>query len=128
MRSRQGYALIVSVLIVSVILALLATAAAQGLFSYQNDGILLKSHADARLLAEGCAEVALLKLRQSSSYVGGESVNIGNATCTIHAIVGSTPKTIQTEATVAGLPYRLQIQVDDSSGFEIESWRRVTTF
>lgn len=60
------------------------------------------SSIQASTLANTCAEIALTKLKDNTSYVGNETINIDSFSCTIATITGTgnTNRTINTTATV----------------------------
>jgi hypothetical protein len=127
MNDRRGYVLLVSVMIIGFMLIGLAIAATRTLVTDHAATIVIEHEDDARALAEGCADQALLKLRDNVNYTGNETVTIGSQTCTIHTILTS-PSRIQTEATVNGQPYRLQVTLSSLSPLTISAWQRQTSF
>ena len=82
-RSRGGYiALTSAVIIVMIIISIISALSLASYFSRSN--ILTSEFKDLSLgLAEGCAEKALLKYSQDSSYIGNENILIGGRQCSI---------------------------------------------
>lgn len=127
MRNEKGYVLVVSVMIIGLMLIGLAVAATRALVSERASTIVIEREDDARALAEGCADAALLELRNDVNYAGNETISVGGFACTIRPILTS-PTRIQVEATVSGQPYRLQVELASTDPLEIAKWERVTTF
>jgi hypothetical protein len=127
MRKPDGYVLLVSAMIIGLMLIGLAVAATRTLISEHASTIVIEHEDDARSLAEGCADTALLKLRNNVNYTGNETVTINGQTCTIKPLLTS-PYRLQTEATVSSQPYRLQITLSSLSPLTISAWQRVTSF
>lgn len=125
---RSGFILIISVLVLSTVIAVIAASAAFGLAGSELRGDELDASTDAKALAEGCAETALFKLRNDTNYVGNETLTIGTGSCTIRPIIVGPPLTIETQATANTRVYRLRVEVSDTATFTIGKWQRVATF
>ena len=117
-----------SVMILSIVLLLISSATALSTQGYAEQDVDIEQWMTAKHLAEGCANTALQRIRDTSNYAGNESVTIGLETCTIHPILTGVTTTIQTEATVAGHPYRLEIELDNTTDLNVLSWMHVTSF
>jgi len=126
--SPRGYALLMSVFVVSTILLTLAILAARGLTSSLQSDTGARQQIVAKQLAEGCMEAALLKLKIDNAYAGNETQTINGQTCTIRPIQFSTTTTVETEATVSGYPSRLRVVINDLLTFDVASWERVASF
>ncbi len=128
----SGYVLLLSVIFLSVIavtitgsLLLLGLARGQTGFAQQQA-------AQARGLAEACAETALVSLQQDASYAGGEVITLGNgSTCQILPVTFSAPDyTVDTQAAVGAAIKNIEIQtqptiVNSSTVMQIDSWQEV---
>ena len=128
-KTKTGYSLIISIVLIAGVALLLAIATSRGLQGRFADNILINDFDQTKALAESCAEHALLKRKINPDYLGDEIITIGNQTCTILPFVVGSPIQIKTEAVVDDATYRLLIEVtigDDL--FEIVSWQRVTDF
>lgn len=119
----NGYIAIISAIILSAVLMLLAIGLS--LSSYFN----LSDIQDSNLkditvsLAEGCAEVALLKMAFSSSYSGNENLTIASSTCAILPVESSsTQKIIKTQASFANSATNLKITISSSSALKVLFW------
>lgn len=128
MTDRNGYVMLMNVLVVSATLVTVSVAAAMALSRGGIRGLVTERARVAQRLAEACAEVALYRLQNSPSYAGNETVSIAGLPCTVRPVVPGPPLRLQVEAVADQQTYRLEIQVDDPQGVGIGSWRRVTAF
>lgn len=124
----HGFTLIISVFIIAAVLMVIALSTSRVLVQQLADTVGLEDHVAAKALAEGCAEAALLQIGQDENYAGDVELTIGGQTCTIRPILSGPPVTIETEAVVSGRPYRLRVELSDTSPVTISSWERVTQF
>src|SRR3989344_8321294 len=96
-KSNKGFVALISAIIISVILLLIATnLSLTGFYSRSNilDGELKEISSG---YAEACVDTALLKLANDSGYTGGDSVNVDGLTgddCT-YTVTGVGTKTIE---------------------------------
>lgn len=130
MTNRGGYILVVTVLVLSSVLLILATASAFTLVGVQQRDTERRLGVGAQSLAEGCMETALLERRLDSGYAGNETVTIDNQTCTIRPFITGVnpPLTIQTEATKNNRTYRVQVKISDTATMTVQSWERIATW
>lgn len=127
--ARPGYTLIMSVLLVSAVLILLATSTAWRLLGHHQSGHSLTAHLKAKGLAEGCMETALLHLREDPTYAGDETITIGSGSCAIRPIASGDPFLIQTEASVDGRVYNLEAEASLAGNPPtVTRWERIDVF
>lgn len=121
----NGYIAITSSIIISFLLmTIVFTLSSASFFSRSN--ILDANQKEISLaLAEACADSALLKLAQNSSYAGNENVNIGSDTCSILALE-SPPgqKIIKTWANYKGYRTNIKITINHPA-MTILSWEEL---
>ena len=126
----NGYITLVSVLVVGSIA--LASAVSLLLLGIDASRTALTNTqaAQARSLANTCAEVALDKLRQDTSYQGNETITFSNGSCTIATLFQSGSSTsIQLTAEVSGLTRKSMIQTATLiPQVQLESWQEVADF
>lgn len=128
MNDPRGFAIVGTVLVLCIVLILVASATALRLAGQLGQGEETRDWQTARLLAEGCADTALAELQRDEGYGGNETVTIGSGTCTIRPVLTSGGvTTIQTEATVDGHPYRIEIDVNADTT-DVSSWAHVAGF
>jgi len=125
---KKGFTLIISVMIVSVILALIAVASVQHIVLFRKSGTAYEDEFRAKMLAEGCVEQGLLKFKQDAAYRGNETLTLNGDPCTIRPILGSGPFTLETEATVNARASRFQIKIADTETYQITQWKPVSSF
>lgn len=82
----------------------------------------------AHLHALSCADTALLKLKNSQTYAGNETISIGNETCFISAIAGSgnMNRSFVATSTVQGISRAISISIQQvNPTTTISSWLEV---
>lgn len=125
----RGYAIVSTVLVLCVVIIVLAGATAVRLSGQLTQGTAVVAVHDAERAAEACVETALQRLRTDAAYDGDETVTVGPNVCDILPIVtAGGVTTIQTEATVDGHPYRIEVELDDLETVHVSSWSHVTAF
>ncbi len=82
----SGYVAIITAIFVSIILGIIVFTMSLGSFLGRENSLSLHLKEKSRGLAEACVETARLKIAQSSSYVGGENVNVASDTCRIVSV------------------------------------------
>lgn len=119
-----------TVAIIATVMLMLSAALAQGLFGHQQSSVSIEQGLDAESAAEACADRALLALALDAAYAGSETIAVGSASCTIRPIVVIGVTTvIETEATVDGQTYRLQVDLSAIGPPPVISgWERVGSF
>lgn len=125
-KNNSGFVALISAIIISVILLLIATNLSLTGF-YDRSNILdseLKERSSA--LAEACADTALLKLANDPNYIGGETITVsGSDTCTIDPTILSDPRTFITKADYNNTYFtKLKIVVDVAS-VSVASWEEI---
>ena len=127
-KSDGGFAALISVIISSVILLLIATTLSMTGFSGRLN-ILDSEYKERSLaLAEACIDTALLRLTQNSNYLGNESVSVGGDTCNIRVIdPNPDPIILETTATYQKAVTNLRVQVSKTN-LSVKSWQEVPNF
>ncbi|PJA45347.1 hypothetical protein CO174_03780 [Candidatus Uhrbacteria bacterium CG_4_9_14_3_um_filter_50_9] len=120
-----GYAVIVSVVVIATVLLMLATMSARRVQDASFISLDLGSVTQARALAEGCVQAALLRRSIDSQYVGDEAISVNGSTCTIRPIVGLV---IEVEAVAQESVYRLRTTLTSDEPPLIDTWERVDEF
>lgn len=127
----RGFIALVSAIIISVVLLVFTATLSYSLFFARY--VILESEYKERslALAEGCVDVALLKLANDPNYTGNELVTIGSDICTIRAIGGSSNKVIETQAIFpqsnTGAYTDLRVTVDPNT-LAVISWNEIASF
>lgn len=124
-KNNSGFIALMSAIIISVILLLVATNLSLNGF-YSRSDILdseLKNRSSA--LAEACADTAILKLTNNSSYNPvNEVVTVGTDSCVIQSVTGMNPKTILTQAIFHNSYTNLKIVVN-TTNMSVTSWEEI---
>lgn len=131
LRSRSGYILLITILIIGAIasailtsLLMLGTSASQVSQSVHQANQALGA-------AQGCADYALLKLRQSPSYAGDETLTLSTGTCEILSVggIGNNNRLVCAEGVAGDSVRRLEIVVNQVlPQTKIFSWQEVAVF
>lgn len=129
-KNPPGYVALISVLIMSALLLVMATAISSASF-FSRFNILdsefkLRSHS----LAEGCMNLVRFRLSKDTNYSTGENVNIGQDSCQIFSVQHNFPAagqiTVQTKATVKNAATNLEMVVDEN--LNLISWQELQNF
>ena len=74
--NQKGYALLVSVVVIATVLVMLATVSARRVQDSSFTALDLNHQLQAKALAQGCAQEALLKRSIDTQYAGNETITI----------------------------------------------------
>lgn len=125
----NGYIALTSAVIISTLILIISITLGFSSFLSRSNSLhySLKEITDA--LAEGCVNLALVKLAQASStYAGNESVPLDSDSCEILPIEsGSGQKTIKASAILRGVTTNLKVIVNESN-LSIISWEELSSF
>ena len=125
-KRKSGFAALMSTIILSVILLLIATNL--GLTGFYGRSDILDSELKKRssTLAEACVDTALLKLAENPSYAGSESINVSDAdTCNILSIDPAVdPIIINTTGVFMNATTKLEVKVN-ASDLSLVSWEEI---
>lgn len=125
--NEAGYIALTSAIIISVFLMVIALTISSSSFSNRFSILDSEIKEKSSALAEGCVQVALLRLAQNSAYAGNEDVSIDGKTCSILPIeTGIGQKIIKTRAAVQGFNTNFKVVVN-SSDLSIISWDELPT-
>ena len=125
-----GYIALISVLILGAIavaitlsVILLGLGSSRSSFSVQQGD-------QTKGLADLCIEEALQRIRNSSSYVGADTIVIGEGSCTYTVVNdGVQNRTIQASGTVDNITRRVLVTIDSINPLiNITSWQEVADF
>ncbi|MEK7147111.1 MAG: hypothetical protein AAB772_02545 [Patescibacteria group bacterium] len=124
----NGYIAITSAIIISFLLMTIVFTLSSASFFSRSNTLDANQKETSLGLAEACADTALLKLAQNSSYSGNENVNIGADTCSILALESpSGQKIIKTLANYKGYGTNLKITLNHPA-MTIISWEELPNF
>lgn len=129
-KNKDGYILLISVLIVSAValsvstsVVLLGVDESQSQFSLENGKQALN-------LAHGCAEESLEEIKDNSSYTGSTTINsFGSGSCEYNVIdTGGDSREIRIIGFVDDYIKKVKLNLTDVSPITIESWGEVQEF
>ncbi len=123
-KKNEGFVALISTIIITAILLIVLTTLSLSEF-YARYNILdseLKRRSND--IAEACADTAILKIANDSTYTGNETENISDGTCTIGPVTGVSTKSFTTQTTYKNYYTNLQIVIN-SSTFTVISWQEV---
>jgi hypothetical protein len=113
-RNKQGYIAVVSAIIITSIVIVIALVFSSGNFLGRFDSQGLEMKEISREVARGCLEYAKLKLAQGG-YSGNELKTIGNYSCRILSIEsGSNSYVVKATSTVGNKETKLKLKVSNS--------------
>lgn len=128
---RCGYVFLLSVLFAGVIaVAITATMLMLGWLAIANSQIMQQS-SKALMLAQSCAEHALLQLYEDNTYAGLESITNFDGTCAILRVggAGNENRTVCIEGTSGASTRRLEIVLQRLlPSVLVYSWQEVKMF
>ena len=128
----EGYAVIMSVVLLSAVGVFIATTLLLlGLANSQTNFSVGQSM-QANGLASACAETALNSLLQDANYTGGESMTLGSGTCQIlNVVFDDLTYSIYSTGSVGSAVRKISIQAQRQTGpasMQIVSWQEVAGF
>ncbi len=128
-RAPRGYIALISMLILSAILAAVAMSAGSASYFARQGVLQQEEHALARARADSCAHVALLQFAEDPSYrprSGGETVQIEpKRACTIDAVSASDTEVVITARAHEGL---VSVEVEaraTRAPLRLVSWKEI---
>jgi H+/gluconate symporter-like permease len=129
--NERGFLVLTMVLIVCAVVLIIGTFIFLRSISETNQSADSEKSLKALNVVNACGEYALgqLALTPERSYTGDYTLSVGDETCYIYPITGTTVKTIQASSTVSSFTKKILIQVDISTArLLINSWNEVADF
>lgn len=128
LRARQeGYVALLAVLIVgAVALTISLTLLTSGTDS-QRMALALQRSAQARSLADACAEEALQQIYNNSAFTGTNPLTMGQGSCSYTVTnTGGSNRVIDGTGTVSGVVRKVKVYVTiTASSLSVTSWQEV---
>ncbi len=125
-KNNTGFIALVSAVIISVVLLLIATNLSITSF-YSRSNILDSELKEKSLaLAEACADTAILKLANNPTYTSStnESVNVNGDNCIIQSVAGANPKIISIRTDYRNYITKLEISIDPAT-MSVIYWKEI---
>lgn len=126
-KREDGFIALVVILIILAIALMVGVGLSLGSVSEMKMGLQKNFSSRAYYLANLCAEGALMKLKESSSYPGNETIDMVIGSCTILPIEGNW--TIKIFGSSSGQVKKMKIVVSQiNPKIVINSWQEVGDF
>src|SRR3989338_1096164 len=126
-KNNTGFVALMSAIIISVILLLIVTNLSLTGFYSRSDILDSELKERSSALAEACADTALLKLANDTSYIGGGTPVIvnGSETCTIDTTTATNPRVFTVHANFNNIYFtNLQISVNVTT-LAVTGWEEI---
>jgi hypothetical protein len=126
-----GYMAIISALIISALMVVIASSANINSIYESDMGEKAAKGWESFYLAMACAEEALIKLKESVDYLGGEVLMFDNGECSIVDVAGAGNKSrrVKVSASIAGQVRKIVVNVAEiNPRMTIDSWQEVSSF
>lgn len=126
----KGYVTLYAVLIVSAVGTAIVTSVALLVFSTSRMATIVQSDSWSRQLSHGCAELALMEVRNNTSFVGTRTSSIRGFLCEYQVLnTGGSTRTVRASSTVQNAIHRVQINITAlSPQIQIGTWQEVSSF
>jgi hypothetical protein len=124
---KNGYITLLSILVVGAVgVAIASTIILLGLSSSNSSFSYQQMH-QAKGLASACAEEALQKIREATSFTGAGNLSAGQGTCTYNVVnTGGEARTINAVGTVGVVVRKINISISNISPLiVVNSWQEL---
>lgn len=129
--NNNGFIALISILAISAIGGTIALGLILLGINSTRTSLIYTQSAQARALANACAEEALMRLRESIYYSGNETLVLTSGSCQIQTVSGSgnINRTINTTATVYNTTRKVQVVVATvNPAISLTSWQELADF
>jgi len=127
--AEQGYIALISVIIISALIVIIASSANLISISESSMGLKERQSWEAFYLANACGEEALIKLKESLKYKGNETFVFDNGSCEISGATGggNTNRRIIASGSAYNMVRKIKIEINQvNPEMDIESWLEIT--
>lgn len=129
--NNQGFIILMATVVISAIGVAIATSLLLLGIGSSRSSLILEQSAQAKSLANACAEYALNQLRLDENYAGNETVSISGQNCFVETVggTGQTNRTIRSRATAGEATRRVRVTgIDITSAPVIARWEEVADY
>jgi hypothetical protein len=129
--NQKGYIALISVIIISALVILIASSANLLSISESDMGLQENQAWEAFYLATACAEDSLMKLKDDLNYEGNETLTFDNGSCTVEPLKGAGKKNriIRVSGTAFNQTRKIEIEISSiKPDMEIKYWQQVADF
>jgi hypothetical protein len=126
-RSEAGYIALITVLVVGAAAAAIALALLLGGTDSQRSTLIEQQSAQARSLANACAEEAMQQIHDNIAYAGSNTLTLGQGGCTYSVTMQTgITRSITVSGTVGNVVRKIQAYATiGSTSISITSWQEV---
>ncbi|MFQ6083748.1 MAG: hypothetical protein ACE5WD_10350 [Candidatus Aminicenantia bacterium] len=127
----NGYIALISILIISALLVIIASSANLISISESDMGLQENQSWESFYLATACVENALMELKKDLDYGGNEVLTFEDETCTILPLegTGNENRIIKVLSSAYNQVRKIKIEIDKVyPEMEIRSWQEVADF
>lgn len=128
LQMQQGYVALMSVLVLGAITTAVATTLVLMGADSQRETLVVQQSAQARSLADACAEEALQQIHDNTSFAATDDLFFSPGFCTYTVTsTGANTRTISITSTVGNIVRKITVYVTISaSSISITSWQEVS--
>lgn len=126
----KGYIALISILIISATVVLIATSASLFSIGEADMGLEQNQSWEAYYLATACAEEALQQIENSDKFSGSGNLSLGQGNCTYMVTkLTKQNRIITASGTVGNISRKIKITIDKiKPNINITSWQEVADF
>lgn len=126
----SGFAVLFSVLVVSAVGVVLATALVLLGLGASLSASTMERSGQAKHLASGCADEALRRIKDDDLYVGSDSLSFGQGSCSFTVTdTGGQNRLITASGTVGQTVRKVKVTLDQvTPSINMTSWQEVADF
>ncbi len=122
--NNYGFIAITSVLIISAVVLAITISVSLLSIGQGQAGLALTKGEDTLSFVEGCADDALLKLRASAGYAGG-NITRPEGTCTVGVSTAGSVYTLTVSTSSTLYKRTVQVVTNRGSSLTITSWKEI---
>ncbi len=127
MKTQRGYIALMTALVISAILVLIAVSGGLSGFFSRFSALDDELKAQSLALADSCGSQVRLALINDPNYIGGQAISLGDGSCAILPTTSDNPRTFKISAQTKDAHTNLIIVLDANSA-DINSWQEVASF
>lgn len=126
----SGYVTLLSVLILGAVAVLISTSVILLGLGSSRTSLSLTNSAQAKALANACAEEALQQIHDNKYYEGTGNLSLGDGDCEYSVIsLGVQNREINSTGNVSNVTRKVKITIDQiTSEINVSSWQEVSGF
>jgi hypothetical protein len=121
---QKGFGTLYIVIIVGGIVLSLSLWLSTSSFWSIHNGVNLKTSQQTKSLVEACAEVALETLRENQSFIGSDTVSIGDNSCAYDITsLGGDSRSIDISGSIGSVTRKLLVTTESFNPIIVTDWQ-----